>query len=157
MNWIINRTELMPYHTYLPVILKPLEEYIDKYNWVFSELEYSSVLQDKLELPINLDEEYFVLSPQELQIILDNNVQFWWATILAIPSSKEIILDENHLPFAEFNDVIWKNGNLQNKDAEIEIDCFDSSYTIVKFKNKVMSDSFKSFFGKDAIALEEFK
>ena len=41
---------------------------------------------------------------------------------------------------------IWKNGNLQVENSKIEIIAWDSSYTIVKFSEKKMSDKFKEYF-----------
>jgi hypothetical protein len=65
-------------------------------------------------------------------------------------------LNVNDLPYAEGNAMIWKNGNLQHPDAEIEIVCFDSGYTIVKFTRQDLSDKFKAYFD-EAIELEKFK
>jgi hypothetical protein len=47
------------------------------------------------------------------------------------------------------------NNIFQIINSEIEIIAFDSSYTIVKFKNKLLSDKFKMFF-EEAIELEKF-
>ncbi len=71
------------------------------------------------------------------------------------PICIEIQLDENNLPYAEGNNLIWKNGNLQYQGAEIEVICVDSGYTIVKFTKEDLSEKFKAYF-EEAIELEKF-
>jgi hypothetical protein len=153
MNWIISKTKKMAYHTDLSVIMKPLEDVIDNYNWIVSDLEYSSLVNG---FPLNLDDEYFVLSSVQLKEILSKNFQFIWAVVLAAPKEEKVILDDNNLPYAEFNSLVWKNGNIQYPGAEIEIVCWDSSCTIVKFSNEFLSNKFKNYWEDDAISLEKF-
>jgi hypothetical protein len=64
-------------------------------------------------------------------------------------------VDEEHLPYAESNDIIWKNENIQHPNAQIEIVCFDSGYTIVKFRDEHLSNKFKAYFD-EAMELEKF-
>jgi hypothetical protein len=154
MDWIIRHSKKMPYHTYLNVILEPFNEQIDNYNWILTELEYNSTIEG---LPVDMDTDYFILSPADFKILLERNVQIWWGVISAVPISYEITLDTDNLPYAEGNDRIWRNGNLQYSNAEIEIICFDSSYTIVKFTKEYLSSRFKNFFGEETVLLEKYK
>jgi len=71
------------------------------------------------------------------------------------PKSIDIKFDEDNLPYVEGNPHIFENGHIQCPDAEIEIDCFDSSYTIVKFANKLLSDKFKDYFD-EALTIDKF-
>ena len=105
-------------------------------------------------LPINFDKDYFILTAKDFQKIAEEDVQIIWGALLAVPENQEINTSEQ-LPFVEGNDNIWKDGNIQLENAEIEIDCFDSSYTIVKFKSMEMSKAFKDYF-PEAIELEKF-
>lgn len=131
----------MPYHTYLDLILEPIKDQIDNYNWIVTDIEmFSTIVTDP---PVDMDTDYYILSPGEFKRLVDCEVQFWWGIFLAVPVSKEIQLDINNLPFLEGNKLIWKNGNLQYYTAEIEIDCIDSNYTIVKFSNQELSKKFK--------------
>lgn len=143
----------MPYHTYLDLIVEPIKDEIDNYNWIVSDVEYHSTITD---LPIDMHKDYSIFSPSEFRILLNSHVQLWWCVVLAVSTSAEIKLDENNLPYAEGNDLIWENGSLQHQNAEIEIDCFDSGYTIIKFTDKNLSEKFKDFFGGDAIPLDDF-
>ncbi len=145
----------MRYHTHLDVLMYPILEDLDEFNWLLCDLEFNST-EIREDLPINLDHDYFILTKDEFSKLLKSDLQIWWGVILAIPKSVDIIVDEDNLPFAEGNGLIWENGNIQYPDAQIEVVCFDSGYTIVKFKDQHLSDKFKSYF-TEAIELEKFK
>lgn len=153
MNWIIDKTNKMRCHTLLAELTKPLQPYLQHYKWLFSDLDF---ITDKLpQLPINFDEDYFILTAEEFQIIADEDVQIIWGALLAIPKDQPVFIDEMRLPFVEGNDNIWTNANFQLVNADIEIDCFDSSFTIVKFRLEDMSKMFKEHF-PEASELEKF-
>ncbi|MFI5160122.1 MAG: hypothetical protein ACHQHN_02545 [Sphingobacteriales bacterium] len=152
MNWIIHKSKKMPSHTYLSEVLKPLNDHIEDYNWVLSDIDGGNLDG----LPIDYDHDYFVLSPIEFKKILNSRFQFYWGSILAIPLHITIKIDEDNPPYVEGNNLIWKNGNIQYSGAEIEIDCVDSGYTIVKFSREDLSNKFKTYFD-EAIDLEDFK
>ncbi|RWY47896.1 hypothetical protein [Mucilaginibacter gilvus] len=152
MNWIIRKTKKMQYHTDLSVILNPIHDYVADFNWLFSDLDFMS----GEVTPFNFEDEYFLLTGEEMLQILTKHIQFVWGVIIAIPYNVEITIDENAIPFAEGNELIWKNGNLQHPDAAIEIICFDSGYTIVKFTDERLSAKFKAYFGDEAIELGKF-
>jgi hypothetical protein len=138
-------------HTYLGEILKPVFGYIDNYNWILSDLDGGAYY----DLPIDYEHDYFVLPSPEFKKILNSDMQFYWGVIIAVPISLDVKIDENNLPYAEGNEVIWKEGNLQYPNAEIEIACVDSSYTIVKFNNQELSEKFIDYF-TEAKPLEKF-
>jgi hypothetical protein len=144
----------MSFHTDLGVILKPIEECIDNYKWIASDLELNTSVLHKL--PINHDEDFFVLSSEDLNVILDNWVQVIWGVFIGVPKNAVVTIDDDNLPYVDRNPLIWKNGNLQHPDAKVEIICVDSGYTIVKFTEKKLSDKFKSYFN-EAIELEKFR
>ena len=153
MNWIIRKSDKLKYHTDLLELTKPLRPYLDDYTWVFCDLDF---MTDNLsDLPINFDKDYFILTALDFKKVIDYNIQFIWGSLLAVHKEHEPYLDKKNLPYVEGNDDIWENGNLQLENADIEIDCFDSSYTIVKFKLPEMSKVFKNHF-PEAIELEKF-
>ena len=151
MNWILEKSNKLDFHTNLAKILEPLKINFKNYKWVFNDIDFMS---DDI-LPINLDDDYFILNDLELNKILDVHTQFICGIISAVPLVEEVILLSNDLPFIEGNDSIWNNNIFQIINSEIEIIAFDSSYTIEKFKNKLLSDKFKMFF-EEAIELEKF-
>jgi len=151
MNWIIQNSDKLEFHTNLKEILKPILDVVKSFNWVISDFDFTT---DK-ELPINHNRDFFVLSDQEFNKILNSDVQFIWGVISGFGKDEEIIIDKNNLPFAEGNDLIWENGNIQISNSIMEIIAFDSTFTIIKFKDKNLSDIFKEYFD-EAIALEKF-
>lgn len=151
MNWIIQHSEKLRCHTDLKEILFSILTNIDSYNWLLTDLNF---IADR-ELPINNDDDYFVLSNVEFQKIINSETQFIWGVIIGFDPDTEIIIDKDDLPFADGNSLIWTSENFQIKNASIEITAFDSSYTLVKFKDKNLSDKFKDYFD-EAILLSEF-
>lgn len=153
MNWIISESDKLSCHTELQALLKPILSEIEGLTWLISDLEYQEGYPPNL--PVDNEHEYFILSPSQFEILVASTVQIIWGVFLGIPADRTIVVDERNLPFAEFNDLIWKNGNIQHPDAVIEINCFDSSYTIVKFQDRKLSDKFVEYF-EEAIDLENF-
>ena len=82
-------------------------------------------------------------------------MQLIWGVVSGLPKDRKIIIDENDLPYVEGNDLIWKNENFQLQNSVIEIIAFDSSYSIIKFKDEKISNQFKKYFD-EAIELEKF-
>jgi hypothetical protein len=151
MNWIIQHTEKLEFHTNLKELLKPILTDIKDFNWVISDFDFIS---DK-SLPINYEHDFFVLSSDEFEEILKSEMQLIWGVVSGFPKDQKIILDENDLPYAEGNDLIWENENFQLQNSVIEIIAFDSSYSIIKFKDEKLSNQFKAYFD-EAIELDKF-
>jgi hypothetical protein len=153
MNWILRYSNKMPFHTHLNAILKPIMNNIKDWSWLISDLDY---FPDTItNLPVDFERDYFILSSKDFQTLVDANPQIIWGVILGMPRTSTIKVDEDNLPYAEFNELIWKNGNIQHPHAHLEIVAFDSSYTIVKFRYQHLSDKFKAYF-QEAIELEKF-
>lgn len=152
MNWIIRDTTKIDFHTNLNEILKPILTDLQDYNWLLCDLDFIA----ENPLPINFDKKYFILKNEDFQKIINSQTQIIWGVISAIPQNIPIKVNENNLPFVEGNDLVWENGNLQVNNSEIEIIAFDSTYTIVKFKNQSLSNKFKRHFD-EAIELEKYK
>lgn len=152
MNWIIQNTDKLDFHTDLKALLKPILEEIESFKWVISDCDFIS----DIAIPINYEQDFFILTHEEFREIINSQTQFIWGVISGFDKNDEILIDENNLPFVEGNDLIWENGNFQIENSIIEIIAFDSSYTIIKFKDKNLSDKFKRYFD-EAIELEKFQ
>jgi hypothetical protein len=132
----------------------PIENDIKDLNWLISDLEINTSEMEKL--PINHEKDWFLLSASDMNIIRDTDTQIIWGAFSGIPKNIAIEPEQIKLPYAEGNEQIWKNGNLQVVNSKIEIIAWDSSYTIVKFTDNEMSDKFKAYF-QEAIELEKYK
>lgn len=51
---------------------------------------------------------------------------------------------------------VWKSNHFSIEESILEIIAFDSGYTIVKFKDKTLSDRFKDYFQEQAMDLDYF-
>ncbi|WP_448702486.1 hypothetical protein ACFGVR_09050 [Mucilaginibacter sp. AW1-3] len=151
MNWVIRYSDKIKFHTHLHEVLAPLREEIKDYNWIITDVETGPYPEGFL---INREDECFILSPAQFDQVLNADVQFYWGMILGVPKVFDIVVDNANLPFVEGR-LIWKNGNIQYPEAELEIVCFDSSYTIVKFANEELSKKFHDHF-PEAVELEKF-
>jgi len=151
MDWIIRSTEKLKSHTNLTELLKPLADDLDKFNWLFSDLEFIS----SKEIPLSYEKDYFILGAGELREIANSYTQIVWGVISAIPKGMQVEINKNDLPSAEKNEI-WRNGNHQIKNSAMEIIAFDSSYTIIKFTDRLLSKKFSQYFD-EAIELEKFK
>ncbi|MVO11131.1 hypothetical protein GOQ30_18345 [Flavobacterium sp. TP390] len=154
MNWILRNTSKLKYHTNLNILLKPIENDIQNLKWLISDLEINTSEMEKL--PINHEKDWFLISSQEMKAICETDTQIVWGAFSGIDKNAELKTDRIEFPYADGNEEIWKNGNLQVENSKVEIIAWDSSYTIVKFTEKEMSDKFKEYF-EEAIELEKYK
>lgn len=154
MNWIIKNTSKLKYHTNLNVLLKPIENDIQNLKWLVSDLE---IITSKAELlPIDNKKDWFLISSQQMKTICQTDTQIVWGVFSGMDKNTELQTDQIQFPYVEGNAEIWKNGNLLIENSIVEIIAWDSSYTIVKFTQKRMSDKFKEYFD-EAIELENYK
>ena len=154
LNWIIRNTGKLGFHTNLNILLEPIIEDIKKYNWLIADLEINTSELDKL--PINHEKDWFLIGFEEMESIRKTDTQIIWGVFSAIDKDTKIDISDDILPMAEGIEEIWKNGNLQVTGSKIEIIAWDSSYTIVKFTDKKLSQQFKDYFD-EAIELEKYK
>ena len=122
MNWIIRNTSKLKYHTNLTELFRPIIGYIGDYKWLISDLEFTS---DEPLSFLSMDKDYNLLTSEQFRELLNHDMQFIWAAIIAIPGSKNKPINIDNLPFVEGNELIWKNDNIQYPEGEIEVDCFD--------------------------------
>lgn len=151
MNWIIRKSSKLKFHTDLKSLIVPIWDDVKSYNWLVSDVTFMT----NTPIPLDHEHDYFILSPEEFDILAHADAQIIWAVLSGVPSTDPIEVDENNIPFADGNELVWENGNIQLKQAVIEIVCFDSGYTIVKFKDVDLSHKFKAYFD-EAIELDKF-
>ena len=144
-------------HTNLNNLLS--KEWIDisDYNWLLSDLDVINFADyEGKTLPIDFREEYFIPSNEDFKEIIESDIQIIWGVISAVDKNEKPIFDKANFPHVQGNDLIWENNNFQVENSIFEITAWDSSYTIVKFSNKVLSEKFKSYF-EEAIELDKYK
>lgn len=145
LNWIISKSDKIRCHTDLKSIIEPIWDYVKELNWLITDLDFMS----SDTVPISFDHDYFILNPKEFKVLADSETtQIIRGVISGIPAKQTIEIDNSNLPYAEGNELIWMDGHIQYPGALIEIVCYDSSYTIIKFKNEDLSAKFKQHFGE---------
>ncbi|MFZ4929650.1 hypothetical protein [Chryseobacterium sp. Mn2064] len=151
MNWIIRSTKKVKFHTNLHEVLKPIWNDLAVYKWILTDLDFIS---DQL-LPINFDEDYFILDHPEFEQIYESNTQIIWGILSAVPNNIEP--DTSALSTLSAEDTnVWKPDHFLIQGSMLEIIAFDSGYTIVKFKDQSLSDKFKDYFQEQAVDLQKF-
>ena len=153
MDWILYGGQTFSFHTDLQKVLTPIRKDIGEFKWFLSDIDY---MADSSNISINRDQDYFILNETEFEDLLSHDIQFIWGSILGFPRGIEIYFNSETLPYVEGNENVWKPGNIQIPGATIEIDCFDSSATIMKFSNENLSKKFHEFY-PEFVALNKFK
>ncbi len=157
MNWIIKSTKKLRCHTNLNNLLASDWIDISEYNWFLSDLEVINYADyEGVTLPIDFREDYFTPSIEDFKTVVESDIQIIWGVISAVNKNENPTFDKYNFPFVEGNDDVWEANNFQVKNAVFEITAWDSSYTIVKFKNKDLSEKFKNYFGEEVIELEKY-
>ncbi|MTH16277.1 hypothetical protein [Flavobacterium sp. LC2016-01] len=154
MNWIIKNSKKLDYHTNLNNLLNSLWIDISEFNWVVSDLDIVNF--SKQELSIDLTKNYSLVKSEDFKKLVETDFQIIWGVISAVKKTENPIFDKKNFPFAEGNDNVWDNDKFQVENSFFEITAWDSSYTIVKFKDAELSKKFKTYF-EEAIELENFK
>jgi len=150
MNWIVSKTKIR-FHTHLYEILKPILQDLSSYDWILTDLDFIS---DK-KIPIDFHHDYFFLNAQQFEELYQSDAQIIWGIISAIPKNTELDFSLISRLSAE-DENVWKANEFLIQEAIVEILAFDSSYTIVKFKDEKLSEKFKEYFQKEAVDLEKF-
>jgi hypothetical protein len=154
LNWIIRSTKNLQSHTNLINLLNSSWIDISEFNWLVSDVDLVNF--SKHTLPIDLGENYSILSSENFKKLIKSNTQIIWGVISAVKKSENPKFDKINFPYVEGNDDVWKNDEFQVENAVFEITAWDSSYTIVKFKNAELSEKFKNHFD-EAIELDKYK
>ena len=141
-------------HTNLNNLLDSSWIDISEFNWFMSDVDLVNF--SKYTLPIDLHKNYSILSSENFKKLIESNAQIIWGVISAVKKSENPKFDKENFPYVEGNDAVWKNDEFQVENAIFEITAWDSSYTVVKFKNSELSEKFKNHFD-EAIELDKYK
>lgn len=151
MNWVIRSTEKVQFHTNLKEVLKPIWADLIHHRWILTDLDFMS----DQPLPINFDEDFFDLDHKEFEQIYQSNTQIIWGIISAVPNQMET--DTSLLSKLSAEDIhVWKSDYFSIQEGILEIIAFDSGYTLVKFKDEKLSNTFKEYFQEQAMDLNQF-
>jgi len=157
MALILKNTEQVEFYTNLNEVIGPFKKEVALLNWLLTNQEYTLLDYPRKGLVDKLDhssDRIKFIGPELLKIVENRHIQFIWGVFCgingAIPN-----LEKDELPYADCNKEIWsKPDQFFLKQSEIEIICFDSSYTIVKFRDKQLEERFREKFSDAQILIE---
>ncbi|GAA4305549.1 hypothetical protein [Nibribacter koreensis] len=149
MALILRNTNQVEFHTNLTEIVEPFKKEFASLNWLLTNQDYTLLDYPEKSLVDKLDHESDRIEfagPELLDIIENRYIQFIWGVFCGI-RGKIPNLEKNELPYADCNAEIWTEPDqFLLAESEIEIICFDGSYTIVKFLDKKLEERFKEKF-----------
>lgn len=152
MNWIIRSTKKVKFHTNLQEVLKPIWDDLSIYKWILTDLEF---MPNGQPIPINYDQDFFILNHQQFEKLYKSSPQIIWGIISAVPNNIEP--DTSLISNLSAEDTnVWKPNYFSIQESILEIIAFDSGYTIVKCKDQNLSDKFEEYFQEQAIDLQKF-
>jgi hypothetical protein len=159
MELILESSDKIRFHTDLQIIIEPFMNTFKELYWTLFDYEYM-ILEQNIEdgfkdLKPGLD--YLQFNGQRLyEIVSKVNIQFNWGVFIG---TKELLKVDSiqNLPFVDGNEDIWNKPNtFLNQFSEIEIISFDSSSTIVKFRDLELAKKWQSVF-KEAKMIKEIR
>lgn len=118
--------------------------------------DFDAVYFPEDRMPIDLTKDYLIFSPENFEKIIETEIQIIWGVISAVRKNETPNFDKQNSPFVEGNDEVWENDKFQVENSVLEITVWDSSYTIIKFKDSELSRKFKVEFD-EAIELDKYK
>lgn len=157
MDWIIRNTKKLRCHTNLNNLLNSNWIELSEYDWFMSNLDVINYADyDGIELPIDFRDDYFLPTANDFETIIKSDLQVIWGVIAAVPKDEQPIFDKINFPFVEGNEAVWDENYFQLQNSIVEITAWDSSYTIVRFRDEKLSEKFRNYFD-EAIELNEYK
>lgn len=145
MTIILENTDQVEFHTDLSKLVKPFKDKFRSLNWLLTDLDFIILDAEEYGEVYKLDNEKpaIIYTGDELSNIIENRkIQFVWGVLTGIKGEIPEI-PEDKLPFSDLNRDLWKEPErFQIPSAEIEIVCWDSSSTLIKFKDEKLGKKF---------------
>ena len=152
MNWVIKNSKKIKYQTDLEGILKPIWNELLNFKWIITDVDFIT----DVEIHLNFEKDYFILNKNEFEKLMESDTQIIWGVFSAV--NNKFAINEKQIAQISAEDLdVWKNDKFLIPESDLEIVAFDSGYTILKFKDKNLSEKFKSYFENDAIELQKIK
>jgi len=144
MTIILEDTNQVDYLTDLSKVITPFKDYFRKLNWLLTDLDYIILDSDKkgdIEKLNHEDRAITYTGEELLSVIETREIQFVWGVLSGFSGEIPKMLDDE-LPCIDIRNFFTNSDNFQVPTAEIEILCFDSSSTMIKFKDIKIGQDF---------------
>jgi len=149
MTLILEKTNQVEYHTDMNVMIQPFREELKSMNWFLSNQDYMLLdYEEKGDLDkLNHESPVIFFDGSELLEILESrSIQFNWGVFCGT-YEKVNFEDDQEIPYADSNPSIWTQpSEFLYPGSQIEIICFDSTSTIVKFRDRQLAEKWNAEF-----------
>lgn len=151
MNTLLGQSARMEFHTDLSAVFRAIGERQREFQWLLTDIECNglppalSLLDEPVEKPL-----LWLKGTQLTQILKEASypIQFVWGVLSGFRpgvNAKSQPLDT--YPFADGNSSLWEpDVHIQHPLAEVEIVCWDSSYTMFLSKDDDLTERFRAYF-----------
>lgn len=149
MMIILENTNQLEFQTDLSKLIIPFREKFRSLNWLLTDLDFIILDADKYGSveKLNLEEKAINFNGIELcDLVEKRKIQFVFGVLTGFNTEIPHFAEES-LPTADQNQEVWTEPKkFQIPSAEIEIICWDSSTTILKFKDNLLGQKFMQEF-----------
>ncbi len=141
------------YQTNLGALLIPLRQQIESLNWLVSDLRclslgnWSPLIETWESQSYDSEPSYSIVLGKELyETFAEQDIQVVWGIFCGVAGDIPTIPFEK-VPYADGNPHIWTEPKtFQLASSQIEIVAFDSTFTLVKFRDENLGYEFLSVF-----------
>jgi hypothetical protein len=145
MHIIIDDEYRMEYQTDLRPVIHAIREYIEGLDWLISYHEFWYLEKETYDERLNPHEKLIRISGKELCEVVDNSpMQFVWGVLSgsrSLPGLESLDLERLDLKNYGAEAYVYE-------DAEVEIDCFDSTFTTIRSKNEAILKKIADYIDK---------
>ncbi|RSK35477.1 hypothetical protein [Hymenobacter metallilatus] len=150
MTILLENPPQFRWQTDMDNLLPAIRQQVEELNWVISNLQcwhLKDFVPTVADWEKQQENSYIVIPGKILyDVMVNQGIQIVWGVFCGIAGEvPELSFDE--IPYADGNRELWTEPeSLQLAAAALEIVCFDSSVTIVKFRNEELGCQFLDAF-----------
>jgi hypothetical protein len=134
-------------------LLAPIRKQIEPLNWLITDLRYQFIDdQEPQQIPAwdidwGTEKQFAVVTGEELwNSVANRDIQVVWGVFCGVVGEMPSVPDDE-LPYADGNREMWAEPeSFQLASAHIEIICWDSALTWVKFRDDSLGHQFLQLF-----------
>ena len=141
-------------------LLASIRQHIEPLNWLITDLRYHFIDdQEPQQIPAwdiewGTERQFAIVSGKELwESVANRDIQVVWGVFCGMLGEIQSVPDDE-LPYADGNKQMWAEPeSFQLANSQIEIICWDSSLTWIKFQDEKLGAQFLHLFPEGKILL----
>jgi len=136
----------MNYQTDLRPVFEAIQEYVTSLVWIIAGHNFNYLSNEYIDVRLNPKEDFIRLPGNELiEIVNNNKIQFKWGVL----SGCKVIPDINNFDYDKWGLKNYSAEGYVYDDAEIEIDCYDGLFTIIRTENSEIIEKLSDYFKRE--------